>query len=127
MKYNIIQRRDPRDQSAAPKFYASLKRIQTIDLEYIANELAEKSAITKGDVMSIITNLIDLIPKELSMRRTVNLGKLGTFWLNINSEGFDTEEEVTSDAIKKVNVRFRPSFALKELMRRLRFNRLEFI
>lgn len=127
LKYNIIQRRDPRDQSAAPKFYASLKRIQTIDLEYIANELAEKSAITKGDVMSIITNLIDLIPKELSMGRTVNLGNLGTFWINVNSEGFDTKEEVTPEAIKKVNVRFRPSIALKELMRRLRFNRLEFI
>jgi predicted histone-like DNA-binding protein len=127
LKYNIIQRRDPRDQSAAPKFYASIKRIQTIDLEYIANELAEKSAITKGDVMSIITNLIDLIPKELSMGRTVNLGKLGTFWLNINSNGFESEEEVTPEAIKKVNVRFRPSPILKKLMGGLKFDRLEFV
>lgn len=127
LKYNIVKRRDPRDQSAAPKFYASIKRIQSIDLDYIANELAEKSSVTKGDVMSIVTNLIDLIPKELSMGRTVNLGRLGTFWLNINSDGYETEEEVTPDAVKKVNVRFRPSSTLKELMRRLRFDRLEFI
>ena len=128
LKYNIIQRRDPRDQSAAPKFYASLKRVQTIDMEYIANELAEKSAISKGDVMSIVTNLIDLIPKELSMGRTVNLGKLGTFWLNINSNGFESEEEVNPDvAIKKVNIRFRPSTVLKKLIGGLKFDRLEFV
>ncbi len=127
LKYNIIQRRDPRDQSAPPKFYATLKRVQNIDLDYIANELAEKSAITKGDVMSIITNLMDLIPKELSMGRTINLGKLGTFWLNINSEGFENEDEVGPEAIKKVNVRFRPSNALKKLMGGLKFDKVEFI
>ena len=127
LKFNVIQRRDPRDSSAIPKFYASLKKVQTIDLDYIANELAEKSSISKGDVISIITNLTDLVPKELSNGRTVNLGKLGTFWLNISSKGYDNEQEVSPEAIKKVNVRFKPSRTIKTLLGQLKFDRLEFI
>jgi predicted histone-like DNA-binding protein len=127
LKFNVIQRRDPRDQNAIPKFYATLKKVQTVDLEYIANELAEKSSISKGDVMSIITNLIDLVPKELAGGRTVHLGKLGTFWLNISSKGYETAEEVSPEAIKKVNVRFKPAPTLKSLLGNLKFDRLEFI
>ena len=127
LHFNIIKRRDPRDQNANPKFYASLRRVQTVDLDYMANELAEKSSISKGDVMSIITNLIDLVPKELANGRTVNLGKLGTFWLNINSAGFDKEEDVSPEGIKKVNLRFKPSGTLKYLLGKLKFERLEFI
>lgn len=127
LKLNVVQRRDPRNQNATPKFYATLKKVQTLDLDYIANELADKSSISKGDVMSIITNLIDLVPKELANGRTVNLGRLGTFWLNISSEGMETAEEVSPEAIKKVNVRFKPSPEIKSLLGRLKFERLEFI
>ncbi len=127
LKFNIVQRKDPRDISATPKFYATIKKVQSIDLDYIPNELASKSSISKGDVMSIITNLIDLVPKELSMGRTVNLGKLGTFWLNVNSHGYENQEEVSPEAIKKVNVRFKPSNVIKNLLGSLKFERLEFI
>ncbi len=98
-----------------------------MDLEYIANELAEKSSISKGDVMSIIPNLIDLVPKELAHGRTVNLGNLGTFWLNISSEGLENEADVSPEAIKKVNIRFKPSRTVKYLLGQLKFARLEFI
>ena len=77
--------------------------------------------------MSIITNLIDLVPKELSNGRTVQLGRLGTFWLNINSKGYDKAADVNAEAIKKVNVRFKPSGTIKMLLGRLKFERLEFI
>ena len=127
LRFNIIKRKDPRDQSAKPLFYASLKRVQAIDLEYIANELAEKSSISKGDVMSIVTNLIDLVPKELANGRTVILGKLGSFRLSINSMGLEKKEDVGPEAIKKVNVRFRPSGTIKYLLGQLKFERLEFI
>lgn len=127
LKFHIIKRRDPRDQSAPEKFYASLKKVQSVDLEYIANELAGISSISKGDVLSIIANLIDLVPKELASGRTVKLGKLGTFWLNIKSEGFEKEEDVSAEAIKKVNVRFKPSRTLRYLLGQLKFDRLEFI
>lgn len=127
LKFHIIKRRDPRDLNAPEKFYASIKKVQSVNLDYIANELAGTSSVSKGDVMSIITNLIDLVPKELANGRTVKLGKLGTFWLNVNSEGLEKEEDVSPEAIKKVNVRFRPSRTVKCLLGQLKFDRLEFI
>ena len=127
LKFKVIKRQLPGDQSAKPKFYISIKKVQTVDLDYIANELAEKSSISKGDVMSIITDLTDLVPKELANGRTVNLGKLGTYWLNVNSKGYENEADVSPEAIKKVNVRFKPSGTIKSLLGQLKFERLEFI
>lgn len=127
LKFHVIKRKNPRDLSAPEKFYASLRKVQTVDLDFIANELAEKSSMSKGDVMSIVTNLTDLVPKELARGSTVNLGNFGTFWLNISSEGLEKEEDVSPEAIKKVNVRFRPSGIIKYLLGQLKFDRLEFI
>ena len=127
LKFHSIKRKNPRDLNAQEKFYASIRKVESIDLDYIANELAEKSSISKGDVMSIITNLIDLVPKELAHGRTVQMGNLGAFMLNISSHGYDNEADVSPEAIKKVNVRFRPGKTLKHLLGQLKFERLEFI
>ena len=127
LKFKVIKRQLPGNQSAKPKFYVTIKKVQSVGLDYIAKELAEKSSISKGDVMSIITDLTDLVPKELANGRTVNLGTLGTYWLNVNSEGFENEADVSPDAIKKINVRFKPSGTIKSLLGQLKFERLEFI
>jgi predicted histone-like DNA-binding protein len=70
---------------------------------------------------------LEYIANELANGRTVNLGKLGTFRLSINSMGLEKKEDVSPEAIKKVNVRFRPSGTIKYLLGQLKFERLEFI
>ena len=83
IKYNVIARKDPRDPNAIPKYHPVLKSVQSINEDYIARELAEKSSLSEGDVMSIITNLFKMLPKELAHGRTVRLGSLGTFSLTV--------------------------------------------
>lgn len=123
LKYNIIARKDPGDANAEPKFYPILKSVDRIDTAYIARELSEKSSVSEGDVYSIIINLFKLIPKELAHGRVIGLGDLGSLSLKANAKGSDTAEEVSSDDIEKVSVRFRPTKAFYKMLGTLKFER----
>ena len=122
LRLKVIKRRDPRDLSAQPKFYASVKRNQNVGLYHMVDELRKISPINKGDAVSVLINLIDLVPKELAIGNTVTLGDLGTFWINVSSQGFDNENEVSTKAINKVKVHFKASNQLKKLMSNLRYD-----
>ena len=122
LRLKVIKRRDPRDLSAQPKFYASVKRNQNVGLYHLVDELSLISPINKGDTVSVLINLIELVPKELARGNTVTLGNLGTFWINVSSQGFDNEEEVSPDVAEKVKVHFKASNQLKQLMSNLRYD-----
>ena len=122
LKFKVIKRNYPRDLNAQPKFHASIKRNQNVGLDHMVDELRKISSINKGDAVSILINLIDLVPKELLARgNTVTLGNLGTFWLSVSSQGFDNAEDVSPNAINKVKVHFKASNQLKDLMSNLTY------
>jgi predicted histone-like DNA-binding protein len=121
-KYSIIARKDPGDANAEPKFYPILKSVDRIDTAYIGGCLKNPS-VSEGDVYSIIINLFKLIPKELAHGRVIGLGDLGSLSLKANAKGSDTAEEVSSDDIKKVSVRFRPTQAFYKMLGLLKFER----
>ena len=121
LKFKVIKRNYPRDLNAQPKFHASIKRNQNVGLDHMVDELRKISSINKGDAVSTLINLIDLVPKELARGDTVTLGNLGTFWLSVSSQGFDNEEDVSPKAINKVKVHFKASNQLKDLMSNLTY------
>ena len=121
LKFKVIKRNYPRDLNAQPKFHASIKRNQNVGLDHMVDELRKISSINKGDAVSTLINLIDLVPKELARGNTVTLGNLGTFWLSVSSQGFDNAEDVSPKAINKVKVHFKASNQLKDLMSNLTY------
>ena len=121
LKFKVIKRNYPRDLNAQPKFHASIKRNQNVGLDHMVDELRKISSINKGDTVSTLINLIDLVPKELARGNTVTLGNLGTFWLSVSSQGFDNAEDVSPKAINKVKVHFKASNQLKDLMSNLTY------
>ena len=116
LKFQVIKRNDPRDLNAQPKFHAAIKRNQNVGLDHMVDELKKISPINKGDAVSVLVNVIDLIPKELVKGNTVTLGSLGTFWLSVSSQGFDNAQDISPEAINKVKLHFKASNQLKQLM-----------
>ena len=57
----------------------------------------------------------------LKQRRIVRLGKLGNFQVGLSSDGFDTKEEVTSGAVKKARILFRPAKRMRDLLKNLSY------
>ncbi len=95
------------------KFYASVATRGTTDLDGLASMVSKFSSLSKGDVHSVLLNLLDAIPNELLDGKVVKLGKLGSMSLNVESEGVATAEEVTGDLVKAVHIVFRPTEEFK--------------
>jgi nucleoid DNA-binding protein len=68
-------------------------------------------------------NLLNLIPKHLAEGDIVDLGDFGIFRLTIGEEGTDTEAQVSSRNIKKVNMRFTPGKVFKEMLGKAQFEK----
>lgn len=125
IKYHVLQRQDPRDRTLPGKFYAALTNRYEITFDELLNEIIDISTVSIGDTYNVLQSLIHLIKKHLQEGRTLKVGDLGTFYVTINSEGMETEEEVDANTIQKANIRFRPSVKLKDAMNRLKFSRID--
>ena len=119
VKFKAVERVNPRDLTLPKKFYAKLKSVDDVSFEELAEEISKVSSLNYGEVMGALGTFIVFIEIQLSHGRPVRLSTLGTFYLSLNSEGVDTEEELTSEAIKKAHIRFRPGKRLKKLTRNL--------
>ncbi|WP_247653606.1 hypothetical protein [Flavobacterium sp. CS20] len=62
---------------------------------------------------------------ELSQGHIVYLGDLGSFRVSLSSEGFDLEEDVSSNAIKDSKILFRPGKRFRDLLKTLEFKKVD--
>ena len=78
----------------------------------IGAEVAKRSSMAPGDVLNVIDTMMDIIHQNLLNSRSVCLDGLGTFTVTCRSagNGVDTEDDVTSNQITELKVRFTPSY-----------------
>lgn len=119
VKFKSVERVNPRDLTLPKKFYAKLKTGEDVSFEELADLISKVSNLNYGEVMGAMGTLIEIIEMQLRHGRPVRLNTLGTFYLTLHSAGFDTDEELSSDGIKKANIRFRPGKRLKKMIQTL--------
>ncbi len=124
-KYSVVAKVNPQDPQGPRKFYPSYKSNGRADTRKLAVEAADRSTLSDADMDAALANLLTLIPKHLAMGEIVDLGHFGTFRLTIKSVGAATAEEVTSRNIQRVNVRFAPGKAFKEMLGTVQFEKTE--
>ena len=117
VKYNIIQRGNPRDLSAPKKYYAVTQSVDEVTLEDLSKQIADISTVSSIDTLAVLESLLHVMPDHLLNGSLVRLGKSGTFRLTLDSEGTDTEAEFNSSKIKKVNLRFRPGKQISDALK----------
>ena len=61
-----------------------------------------------------VSQLKKVLIAALLNGQSVQLGDWGTFYLTLNSNGVDTEAEVSATQVKKINIRFRVGKELQE-------------
>ena len=121
MKYKKIVRINPRDPGAPGKFYVQPITDGTVTKKTLADDLVLISSLSRGDISSVIENLIDILPKYLLMGKSVQLGELGTLRVSFSSEGADTKEQLNAKMIRGQKVIFTPGKLLKEMLPKLTF------
>ncbi|MFC0875866.1 HU family DNA-binding protein [Saccharicrinis sp. FJH2] len=123
VKYHVIQRGNPLDQAAPKKFFASFSSNGEITLKRLSERIAQISTVSRTDTLAVLTALLEVVPQELTEGQTVRLGDLGSFSINISSEGSDTADKVTAANIRGAKVVFRPGKELKDAMKTIQYEK----
>ena len=119
--YNSQQRVNPIDREAPKKWYLSIKSTKQLKKESVAKDISDETTLNPMEAQMALYQLEKVLIRWLLEGRTVKLGDLGSFSLTVKSKAVDTEEEVHPRIVEKVNVRFRPSEALKEAINKAEF------
>ena len=119
MFYRLVQKANPLDQEHKQR-YATSVNAGKIDTRMIAKTLAQKSSLTTGDVINVLENLMEEIPRRLSQGYSVSLWELGTFRLSLSSQGVKEQKEFNTRTIKK-KVIFLPSKSFKSELKTIPF------
>jgi nucleoid DNA-binding protein len=61
---------------------------------------------------------------ELREGRIIELGNIGNFQIGVSSDAVDTEEEVTSNLVRKAKISFRPAKALRDLLQTVNYKKV---
>ena len=109
----------PRQSSIATKeegaklWHLSLKKVgRAVDLQMLAESIAEKSSLTPGDVHNVIRNLMTTMRLHLLNSRTVRLDGLGTFTMKARTrgKGVAKEEDVNPNQVTALRCQFTPEY-----------------
>jgi predicted histone-like DNA-binding protein len=119
--YKELARKNPQERTAPEKIYAAVTPNGSVDFETLAEMISAQCTVTETDCIAVLTVLEQNIVREFKQGRIVRLGKLGNFQVGLSSDGFDTKEEVTSGAVKKARILFRPAKKMRALLNGLSY------
>jgi predicted histone-like DNA-binding protein len=119
--YNKVERGNPQDLKAPKKWYISLKTLGLVREKEIGKAMADETTLNPKEAEMALYQAEKVIAARLLDGHTVELGELGSFRLTVNSKGADKEEEATAQNITKVNIRFTPSKAFREQIKKATF------
>ncbi len=94
--------------------------------QQLAQTITHQSSLMKGDVLSVFSQLPDVMAHYLKQGRTVTIEGLGTFYPSVTSAGYETPEECTADKVWVNRVCFRSDASLISNIRKAKFFNLEF-
>ena len=117
MRFVIVQRNIVVGSTPGIKFLARIFRNEPIDFERIAEEIAENSTMSSGDVMGVLRQLEKVIILHILDGTTVKLGALGSFMPTISAKACTSMEEVKASTIRRMWVIFRPSVAFSKRLK----------
>ena len=124
VKYRLIRQATPGIKGGgAYKYYARACDRTKISLDQVAGTLARRSSLSRADVVATLVGLVDLIPELLLDNHTVELDELGTFSLNLKSDGSEEPRADGYRLIKGAEISFRPSPQLKQAVKNVDYSK----
>ena len=112
LKANIIQ----------TKAYGTSQVHEVLDLDKFAKHIADhNSPFSRGTVKGILADAVSCLREQMLAGNKVNLGELGSFYPELQTEGAVTTEDFGTDNIKAVNICWLPGKSFKNLRQEAEF------
>ncbi len=123
VKFNVVERGDPRDLTAPKKFYPSIMSGGRVTMRQLAATIAQISTVSSTDTMAVLEALLTTIPLEMTKGNIVELGDFGNFWLRSNAEGRAVADDVRAVHIINIKPRFLPGKEFKKVLDGIKFEK----
>ena len=105
------------------KAYGTAQVHEILSFDDFCEHIAQhNSPFSKGAIQGVLTDAVSCLREQMLAGNKVLLGDLGSFYVELATEGAVTTEDFTSDNIKEVNVRWLPSRSFKNLRQDAEFN-----
>ena len=122
--YSVVPRINPSEKSAPPRYYAQAQARGDVNVREMAERIQSTCTVHKSDVYAVLVALEDVIAEALQNGEIVRLGDLCTLQVSLSGKGAMTEDEYTTDLIKKSKVNFRPGRVLSNALASLSFSKV---
>ena len=119
IKYAVQKTQTGKDKTVY--YHARAQYDGVTKLEDIAQMVEQISAISTGDVLSVLNTLGKIVAVELANGRIVDLGDLGRIRLSLRAKGVATPEEVRHETIQSTRAIFVPGQAIRHRQQNLSF------
>lgn len=104
------------------KAYGSAQCSDIIDLNEFAKHVKNHGSVySRGNIKGVICDAVDCLRHLLLDGKRIKFGELGTFHVELKTEGAATAEEFSTDNIKAVNVRWTPGKDFQNLRQEASF------
>lgn len=120
MKFKTLKRANPINRNEE-LYYPAPVFGEQIGEDELTEEISYASSVNQSDVRSVLSNLMEILPRHLMHGDSVNLEKFGIFRLSFESTGSKEESEVTAQNITRPKILFRPSTKLKDKISKTSF------
>jgi len=107
--WKVIQRKNPRDPNAVPKYYALDVTRALLDEEDAAHAVAVRSGLSEGDMLGVLRTLADWLAEVLAQGDSVRLPRIGVFSAGLSSEGGAATPDEVRQLRKEIGINFRPA------------------
>jgi len=122
IKLKTVQRPNPKDATAAPKFYVSTQSAGEVTLEQLSEEISDRCTLTETDVLAALNALQREMIKNLLEGKIVRFGTFGSFQLGLSSTGVDTADDASQHQVRGARVRFRPGMRIQDNLKLLKYS-----
>ena len=123
--YSVVPRRNPNEKNTPPKYYAQAQARGDVSLREMSERIQATCTVHKTDVYAVLVALEDVIADALQNGEIVRLGDLCTLQVSLSGKGALSEEEYTTDLIKRAKIIFRPGTVLANALASLSFSKVK--
>ena len=122
--YSVVPRYNPSEKGMPPKYYAQAQARGDVSLRDMAERLQSTCTVHKSDVYAVLVALEDVVSDAIQNGEIVRLGDLCTLQVSLSGKGALTEEDYTTDLIKRAKIIFRPGTVLANALASLTFSKV---
>ncbi len=101
-------------------YMAKLLLDESLSFDELLVVLNKRTRISRGDIVSLFINLNDVLIKNLTNSKPMDLGPIGKMKPRITSTSKENSKEVTSESITKKSCLYLPSKEIREALKNVK-------